>query len=123
MIQINVVTPEVQSTEAYRVVPDPDDPVIFQIQDRLAKVLDISASGITTVAGELAPAQRFRFVLDLPSSSNPIDGMIETSSRIENGRIRCKFLDLTPDQIDQIHHYALARQKQAIRSLQGHQTV
>ena len=120
MIQINVVTPEVQNTEAYRVVPDPDDPVIFQIQDRLAKVLDISASSVTTVAGELAPGQRFRFVLDLPTSPKPIEGLMETSLRTENGKISCKFLELTPDQIDQIHHYALQRQKQAIRSLRGH---
>jgi len=119
MIQINVVTPETQSTEAYRVVPNLDDPVILQIQDRLIKVIDISATGITASASDLAPTQRYRFMLDLPTHPSPIEGMLETSRPTDAGTIQCKLLDLTPDQVDHLHHYVLRRQKEAIRSLKN----
>lgn len=110
---------------AYRVVPDPDDPVILMIAGNLCRVVDISASGFSCRSDKVSAGQRYRFKLDLPTNGPELEGNVDVlpggnnDSSVDPESLHCKFVDLKPEYIDQLHQYVLSRQKEAIRSLKN----
>lgn len=104
---------------AYRVVPDPDDPVILLVDGNLCRVLDISASGVSCTSDDLSSGRRYPFMLDLPTAKAQIHGVIDVLPKGDDGKLHCQFVELTAEYVDQLHRYVLVRQKQAIRSLRG----
>jgi len=46
---------------AYQVVPNPDDPIILQIDGKLSRVLEISANGFSLPADVISSGRRFPF--------------------------------------------------------------
>lgn len=104
---------------AYRVVPDPDDPVILLIDGNLCRVIDISASGVSCSSGDLVAGRRYTFKLDLPTASAGVQGTVDVLPDDNDGKLHCQFVDLTAEHVDQLHRYVLLRQKEAIRSLRG----
>ncbi len=113
------VTARPSKRQAYWVVPDPDDPVIFQLDGELTRVIDISALGISISEEAVKSGRRYPFSLDLPSSSSPIAGYVDVMPDNETGFAHCKFVDLNAEEIDTLHHYVLVRQKEAIRALRA----
>lgn len=104
---------------AYRVVPNPDDPVILQLDGRLVRVLDISASGLSCPEGDIKQGRRYRFKLDLPTVSDTVSGYVDVLPGSDNGHLHCHFVELDADDLDMLHHYVLIRQKEAIRGLKA----
>lgn len=104
---------------AYQVVPDPDDPIILQIEGKLTRVLDISANGFTLPADVVAPGRRYPFSLDLPTGQVPVSGYVDALPQKEGEHVQCLFVNLVPEEADSIHQYVLIRQKEAIRSLRA----
>lgn len=104
---------------AYPVVPDPDDPIILQIDGRLMRVLDISASGFTLPADVIASGRRYPFSMDLPTDNRSIGGYVDILPASDGELLQCRFINLLPEEQDALHHYALIRQKDAIRSLRS----
>lgn len=104
---------------AYPVVPDPDDPIILQIDGRLMRVLDISASGFTLPADVIASGRRYPFSMDLPTDNRSIGGYVDILPAGDDELLQCRFINLLPEEQDALHHYALIRQKDAIRSLRS----
>ena len=102
---------------AYPVVPDPDDPIILQIDSRLMRVLDISASGFTLPADVISNGRRYPFSMDLPTASRSIGGYVDILPSEPGEPLHCRFVKLLAEELDALHQYALIRQKQAIRSL------
>lgn len=115
------ITVEAVSTgrTAYRVVPDPDDPIILQIDGRLSRVLDISATGFSAPPDVVEAGRRYPFSMDLPSAKKPISGYVDVLRVADHEQLHCRFVNLTPEELDTLHHYVLVRQKQAIRSLRA----
>ena len=105
--------------DAYRVVPDPDDPVILQLDGRLVRVLDISADGFTLSSEAVAPGRRYPFSLDLPTARVAIAGYVDVLREEEPGVAQGRFVDPSADELDALHRYVLIRQKEAIRALRG----
>lgn len=104
---------------AYQVVPDPDDPIILQIDGKLSRVLDISASGFSMPAGIVNAGRRYPFSLDLPTASRPVAGYLDALPGPPDESVQCVFVNLSADEADSIHHYVLIRQKDAIRSIRS----
>jgi len=104
---------------AYSVVPDPDDPIILQLDGRLVRVLDISAVGLSLPPNAVAPGRRYPFNLDLPTGAVPLAGYVDVLPSSEGEMLRGRFVDLTVDELDALHHYALVRQKEAIRAIRA----
>ena len=102
---------------AYRVVPDPDDPVILQIDGVLTRVMEISAQCALIPVSDIKLGQRYPFNLDLPTSRSGVTGYVDVLPELENEDVICLFADLAPEELDQIHRYVLLRQKQVIRQL------
>ena len=113
------ITASPSKRQAYWVVPDPDDPVIFQLDSDLTRVVDISAIGVSVSTDAVKTGRRYSFSIDLPSSKSPIAGYVDVMPDTETGFSHCKFVDLTADEIDALHHYVLMRQKEAIRALRA----
>ena len=104
---------------AYRVVPDPDDPIILQLDGRLTRVLDISATGFSAPPDVVEPGRRYPFSMDLPSVSRPVSGYVDVLSASDKAQLHCRFVELAADDLDALHRYVLQRQKQAIRRLRS----
>lgn len=118
---MNEITVSTTSTgrTAYQVVPDPDDPIILQIEGRLSRVVDISANGFSMPEQIVAPGRRYPFSLDLPTAQVPISGYVDVLPLSEDGDTECRFVNLSVEEIESIHRYVLIRQKTAIRSLRA----
>jgi len=104
---------------AYPVVPDPDDPIILQIDGKLMRVLDISASGFTLPCDAIVSGRRYPFAMDLPTAGRSIGGYVDILPADKDEPLQCRFINLLGEEQDALHHYALIRQKQAIRSLRS----
>lgn len=104
---------------AYQVVPDPDDPIILQIDGNLSGVLNISASGFSLPPNVVAPGRRYPFSLDLPTAKTPVSGYVDVLPESPDSSLQCLFVNLSAEEIDTIHHYVLIRQKDAIRSIRA----
>lgn len=121
---MNEISVQVQASgrTAYPVVPDPDDPIILQIDGKLMRVLDISASGFTLSADVIPSGRRYPFSLDLPTATRSIGGYVDILPADENEELQCRFNNLLAEEQDALHQYALIRQKHAIRSLRAANT-
>lgn len=118
MNNINVVAAP-SHRAAYRVVPDRDDPIILQLDGKLTRVLDISATGFSSPAEVVRPGRRYPFSIDLPTSAAPIHGYVDVLPELENSHLNCQFVDLSAEELDLLHLYVLIRQKEAIRALKA----
>lgn len=114
-----VVRAPASGRDAYRVVPDPDDPVILQLDGELCRVLDISASGLSTPPDAVAPGRRYPFRLDLPTARRPLAGYVDVLPARDDGPLHCRFVDLAAEELDRLHHYVLVRQKEELRALRA----
>jgi len=113
---INVAAKPSRRT-AYRVVPNRDDPVIFQVDGTLTRVAEISAQCVLAPSIELKLGRRYPFSLDLPTFRLGINGYVDVLPELDNGDVVCLFVDLSAEELDQIHRYVLVRQKQVIRQM------
>lgn len=118
MSYITVKAPNSGRT-AYRVVPNPDDPIILQLDGELTRVLDISANGFTAVTEVMAPGRRYPYSLDLPTARAALSGYVDALPGSEPGILQCRFVELGADDLDALHAYVLIRQKEAIRSIRA----
>ena len=118
MNEISVQGPSSGRT-AYAVVPNPDEPVILQLNGNLARVLEISAVGFSAPESAAKPGRRYPFSMDLPSYRRPISGYVDVLPDVRDGELTCRFVDLSEEQTDALHQYVLARQKSALRALRG----
>jgi len=103
---------------AYCVVPDPDDPIILQLDGNLSRVLEISATGFSIPPEVVPPGRRYPFSLDIPTTSAPINGYVDVLPD-KDDELHCQFVDLTAEELDVLHHYVLVRQKEAIRAIRA----
>ena len=118
MNRITVKAPP-SAREAYQVVPDPDDPVILQLDGRLVRLLELGANGFSAPPGTVAAGRRYPFTMDLPTARLPLSGYVDVLPGAESETLRARFVDLSADELDALHHYVLVRQKEAIRSLRA----
>ncbi|MBX2880501.1 MAG: hypothetical protein KTR32_11240 [Granulosicoccus sp.] len=111
------VTSRASGRASYSVPPDPDDPVILQIDGHLIRVVEIGATGLIAASEHLKVGRRYPFSIDVPTANMPIAGYIDVLPDSDSPKLVCQFVDLSAEDVDTLHHYVLVRQKQAIRGL------
>ena len=104
---------------AYRVVPDPDDPVILQLDGMLARVLDISANGFSCIVGNVQQNMRYSVKVDLPTEGGMITAFADVNLITEDDVARCQFVGLREEAQEALHRYVLVRQKAAINAIKS----
>ncbi|MBX2881819.1 MAG: hypothetical protein KTR32_17865 [Granulosicoccus sp.] len=113
------VKAKVTGRTAYPVVPDPDNPIILQIDGKLTPVLDISATGFSMQSEFISSGRRYPFNLDLPTAKKSIGGYVDVLPESKGEPTRCLFVNLLPEEEDALHQYVLVRQKAAIRAIRA----
>jgi len=122
MNEISIHAPS-SGRSAYAVVPNPDEPVILQLDGNLTRALEISAVGFSAPVKAAKPGRRYPFSVDLPTYNRPISGYVDVLPDTRNDELTCRFVDLNAEQLDALHQYVLARQKEAIRALRAGSTL
>lgn len=100
-------------------VPDPDDPVILQLDGMLARVLDISANGFSCIVGSVQQNMRYSVKVDLPTEGGMITAFADVNLITEDDVARCQFVGLREEAQEALHRYVLVRQKAAINAIKS----
>jgi len=118
MNEISVQAPS-SGRAAYAVVPDPDDPIILQLDGNLTRVLELSATEFSAPLDVVKPGRRYPFSMDVPTHRQPISGYVDVLPDTRNDELTCRFVDLSAGQAEALHQYVLIRQKDAIRAFRS----
>ena len=107
--------PDSDQRGAFRVSPNPLEPIIVQIGDKKIKILEISSGGISLKNDGLKPKTVYKASFNLPI----IDVAILTNIKIlrvnKEGICQCVFVNMDAKTVDDVHRYVLARQKEELR--------
>lgn len=107
--------PDSDQRSAFRVSPNPLDPIIVKIADKKIKVLEISSGGISLKNDGLKPKTVYKSSFQLPI----IDAAILVNLKIlrvnKEGICQCAFVNMDAKTEDAVHRYVLARQKEELR--------
>lgn len=104
-----------EARQAYRVVPDPDNPLFLNMGGKSLEILEISSSGVAfkNQGFKAETSHMIDFVL-------PTGGAIKTRIKVlridEEDICRCNFVHLEVESEDALHRYVLVRQKDDLRS-------
>ena len=104
-----------EARQAYRVSPDPDNPIILNLEGQSLEVLEISSGGIAFKNQGFNAGDTFQADFVLPTG-NAINTQIKILRIDEDDICRCNFLDLDMKAEDSLHRYVLIRQKDDLRS-------
>ena len=101
---------------AFRVQPLPKQPIPFLFMGKKIEVMDISAGGISFKNDNFPEGKIENVKFKLPGSPIVIETQLEIVRIINDKNICCsQFVDLRPEEEDQIAQYVLERQKHDLR--------
>lgn len=101
---------------AFRVEPLPKQPIAFLFMGKRVNALDISAGGISFRNNGFPNGRTENVKFKLPGDPKVVDTKLQIVRIIsEKNMCCCQFVDLRPDQDDQIARYVLERQKYDLR--------
>ena len=98
--------------KSYRVAPAAHAPLKATLEEKEVFVVNISSGGIYLDNDDLKNGHLYSIQLSLPDESEKISASIKILEIDGNNHCRCRFIDLAPKYEDQIHRYALKRQKE-----------
>ena len=104
-----------EARQAYRITPDPENPIFLNIAGKSLEILEISSGGLAfkNQGFKAESSHRIDFVL-------PTGGAIKTRIQVlridEEDICRCNFVNLDVESEDALHRYVLVRQKDDLRS-------
>ena len=101
--------------EFARVRPPEAMPVGAEIDGRPVRVLDLSAGGMACLAEGLQTGQVPLVRLRLSGEAREVAGRFQTLGADPGGVSHGRFLDLTPEMVEALHHYVLRVQKENLR--------
>jgi hypothetical protein len=79
-------------------------------------VLDIGGGGLSFESTEFSEGDVGPISLSLPGNSNSISSILEIQHICKQGICHCKFIEIADDDVERIHQYLLAEQKEFARS-------
>ncbi len=104
-----------EARQAYRVTPDPEDPISLNIEGKSLEVLEISSGGLAFKNQGFKADASFKVDFVLPTGS-AINARIKILRIDEEDICRCNFINLDEASEDALHRYVLVRQKDDLRS-------
>jgi len=107
--------PDSDQRSAFRVSPNPLDPIIVQVGDKKIKILEISSGGISLKNDGLKPKTVYKASFHLPIIDVAILVNIKILRVNKEGICQCAFVNMDAKTEDDIHRYVLARQKEELR--------
>lgn len=105
-----------QSRGAFRIAPNPDEPIVIDINGEKVNVIDISSGGASFKNTKFKAETIYDGKFTLPNTGVVVKTKIKVL-RITDAQIcHSIFVELTPELEDEIHHYVLLRQKEELKS-------
>lgn len=105
-----------QSRGAFRIAPNPDEPIVIDINGEKVNVIDISSGGASFKNIKFKAEAIYDGKFTLPNTGVVVKTKIKVL-RITDAQIcHSIFVELTPELEDEIHHYVLLRQKEELKS-------
>ena len=102
--------------QAFRILPDPDDPISLSVDGKDVNVTEISSTGLAFQNEGFKSEDVFKVRFFLPKVFTEISANLEILRVDEEGICRCLLKDMDQDAEDAIHHYVLLRQKDDLQS-------
>ena len=102
--------------QAFRVFPDPEDPISLSIDGKAVNVTEISSNGLAFHNEGFKGEDVFKVRFFLPKIFTEISANLEILRVDEDGICLCLLTDMNQDAEDAIHHYVLLRQKDDMQS-------
>lgn len=115
--------PKEDKRQAFRISPDPKEPIVVTIADKQVKVLEISSGGISFPDQGLKPKAIYPVNFALPITGAVVRAKIRVLRVNKKGICQCRFIDLDEKNENEIHRYVLARQKEILRNRKYPDTV
>lgn len=104
-----------EARQAYRVVPDPENPLLLSLEGQSLEILEISSGGLAFKNQRFKAEDTLKVDFVLPTG-----GAINTRIKIlridEEEICRCNFVNLDMKSEDALHRYVLVRQKDDLSS-------
>ncbi len=104
-----------EARQAYRVAPDPEYPLLMNLEGQSLEILEISSGGLAFKNKGFKAENTYKVDFVLPTG-----GAIKTHIKIlridEEEICRCNFVNLDTRSEDALHRYVLVRQKDDLRS-------
>lgn len=108
--------PEEDKRQAFRIAPDPNDPIVVSIGGKTVKVYEISSGGISFPDVGLKPKAVYSVSFSLPITGAIVKAKARVLRVNKKGLCQCRFVALDDKSEDEIHRYVLARQKEILRN-------
>jgi len=102
--------------QAFRVTPDSEEPINFDIDGKSVTVTEISSNGLAFLNDGFTGNEVFEVRIFLPKVFTEITANLEILRVDSEGICRCLLKDMDPNAEDAIHRYVLLRQKEDLQS-------
>ena len=105
-----------QSRGAFRIAPNPEEPIVIDIIGEKVNVIDISSGGASFKNTKFKAETTYDGQFTLPNTGFVVKVKIKIL-RITDAQIcHSIFVDLHPELEDEIHRYVLLRQKEELKT-------
>lgn len=102
--------------QAFRVVPDPEEPINLDVGGKSVTVTEISSNGLAFLNEGFSGNEVFKVKIFLPKIFTEISASLEILRVDSEGVCVCLLKDMDANAEDAIHHYVLLRQKDDLQS-------
>jgi len=102
--------------QAFRVAPDPEEPISLTIGGKTVNVTEISSNGLAFQNDGFKGNEVFNVRFFLPKVFTEITANLEILRVDAEGICLCLLKDMNQNAEDAIHHYVLLRQKDDLQS-------
>ena len=104
-----------EARQAYRIAPDPDNPLFLNLEELSLEIVEISSGGLAFKNQGLKADSTHMVDFILPTGGS-IRSQIKILRIDDKDICRCHFVDLDLESEDSLHRYVLVRQKEDLRS-------
>ncbi len=98
----------------FRVSPSADEPISFRFGEKEIRVIDIGAGGLSFKNEDFRIGDSAPVDFDLPGRDMSISVDLRIVEIDRNNTCHCSFEGIDEDAVEEIHQYALLRQKSII---------
>ena len=102
--------------QGFRVTPDPEDPIVLNVDGKPVNVTEISSHGLAFQNEGFKGQEVFTVRLFLPKVFTEITASLEILRVDREGICLCVLKDMDQNAEDAIHRYVLLRQKDDLQS-------
>ena len=107
----------------YRVFPPVNVPMVFEFGGEKVQMVNLCANGLAFKNKGFKSGDTQTIELLLPYQNVTLAPVLEIKTIDDQNVCHCKFREIGEDEVEEIHHYVLKRQKEIMQSQKAHKNV